>query len=65
VPGNVELDLAAAGRIEPLEKGNRVYQALNLESHQWWYRRTFEAAPGNPDEKAELVFDGLDYLGTV
>jgi beta-mannosidase len=65
VPGNVELDLAAAGRIEPLEKGNRVYQALNLESHQWWYRRTFEAAPGNPGEKAELVFDGLDCLGTV
>jgi beta-mannosidase len=65
VPGNVELDLIAAGRLEPLEKGNRVYQALGLESYQWWFRRTFQAASGNPGEKADLVFDGLDCLGTV
>ena len=65
VPGNVELDLVAAGRIEPLEKGDRVYQALKLESHQWWYRRSFKASPGAPGEKAELVFDGLDCLGTI
>ena len=30
VPGNVELDLVAAGKLEPLERGNRVYQALAL-----------------------------------
>ncbi|MDR3409344.1 MAG: glycoside hydrolase family 2 TIM barrel-domain containing protein [Formivibrio sp.] len=65
VPGNVELDLVAAGRMEPLEKGNRVYQALKLESHQWWYRRSFKAGATEPGERAELVFEGLDCLGTV
>ncbi|MGO8720193.1 MAG: glycoside hydrolase family 2 protein [Acidobacteriaceae bacterium] len=65
VPGNVEMDLVAAGGMEPLEKGNRVYQALDIESYQWWYRRTFSVEAAEPDEKAELVFDGLDCLGTV
>ena len=65
VPGNVELDMAAAGKIEPLEKGNRVLQALKLENHQWWYKRTFKAGHGEPGEKAELVFDGLDCIATV
>ena len=65
VPGNVELDMVAAGRLEPLERGNRVYQALGLESHQWWYRRSFEAGPGESGEKAELVFDGLDCIATI
>jgi beta-mannosidase len=57
--------MIAAGCLDPLEKGNRVYQALNLECYQWWYRRTFQSANGNPDQKAELVFDGLDCIGTV
>jgi beta-mannosidase len=65
VPGNVELDLVAAGRIEPLERGSRVYEALDLESHQWWFRRSFHADAARPGEKAELVFDGLDCLATV
>jgi beta-mannosidase len=65
VPGNVELDMAAAGKIEPLEKGNRVLQALKLEDHQWWYKRTFQAGHAEPGEKAELVFEGLDCIATV
>ena len=65
VPGNVELDMVAAGKIEPLEKGNRVLQALKLENHQWWYKRTFRAGHGEPGEKAELVFEGLDCVATV
>src|ERR1035438_5616180 len=65
VPGNVELDLVVAGKLEPLEKGNRVLQALKLENHQWWYERTFKAGQGEPGEKAELVFEGLDCVATV
>lgn len=65
VPGNVEIDLAAAGKIEPLEKGNRVLQALKLEDHQWWYKRKFLAAHGEPGEKPELVFEGLDCIATL
>jgi beta-mannosidase len=57
--------MVAAGLLEPLEKGNRVYQALNLEYYQWWYRRTFRASPVESGAKAELVFDGLDCLATV
>ncbi len=41
VPGNVELDLAAAGRLPRPEVGNRVYETRKLESYQWWYRREF------------------------
>ncbi|MEO6830189.1 MAG: sugar-binding domain-containing protein, partial [Acidobacteriaceae bacterium] len=65
VPGNVELDMVAAGKIEGLEKGNRVLQALKLENHQWWYKRTFKAGRGEPGERAELVFDGLDCVATI
>jgi beta-mannosidase len=64
-PGNVELDLASAGKIEPLEKGNRVLQTLKLEDHQWWYRRTFNPGQAVPGERAELVFEGLDCIATV
>lgn len=65
VPGNVEIDLAAAGKIEPLEKGDRVLQALKLENYQWWYTRKFQAGHAEKDEKAELVFEGLDCVATV
>ena len=65
VPGNVEIDMIAAGYLEPLEKGNRVYQALNLEYYQWWYRRTFQFTPKAPGARVDLVFDGLDCLGTI
>jgi beta-mannosidase len=65
VPGNVELDMVVAGKIEPLETGNRVLQALKLENYQWWYKRTFKAGHGEPDERAELVFEGLDCVATV
>ena len=65
VPGNVELDLVSAGKIEPLEKGIRVLEALKLENHQWWYRRTFNPGQAEPGERAELVFEGLDCIATV
>ena len=65
VPGNVEIDMAAAGKIGPLEIGDRVLQALKLEDYQWWYKRKFLAGHGGPGEKAELVFEGLDCIATV
>jgi len=65
VPGNVELDMIAAAHLEPLEKGDRVYQALGLESHQWWYRRSFDIKRIEAGTRAELVFDGLDCLATI
>lgn len=65
VPGNVELDLVAAGRLEAPERGNRIYALRKLENYQWWYRRDFATPDFQPGEKVELVFDGLDCLGTV
>ncbi len=65
VPGNVELDLVAAGCLEAPEKGNRIYELRKLENHQWWYRRDFPTPDVRPGERVELVFDGLDCLGTV
>jgi hypothetical protein len=41
VPGNVELDLVAAGHLEEPQKGNRIYELRRLEDYQWWYRRSF------------------------
>ncbi len=65
VPGNVELDLMAVCRLPDLYHGTNVHQALKLEANQWWYRRTFAAPVVPKGEKAELVFDGLDCVGTV
>jgi len=65
VPGNVELDMIAAGHLDSLEKGEHVYQALGLESYQWWYRRAFDVKQRVPVGRVELIFDGLDCLGTV
>ena len=65
VPGNVELDMIAAGKLEDPTIGLRARDLLKLEPYQWWYRRTFQTPKLDNGDKAELVFDGLDCLGTV
>ena len=66
VPGNVELDLMAAGQLPGnLEQGNRIYEAQRYEAHQWWYRREFAAPELKPGQRLFLTFAGLDTLGTV
>ena len=65
VPGNVELDMMAAGVIENPEKGNAVYALRAYETHEWWYRRTFAAPDAPAGHRAELVFEGLDCFGTI
>ena len=65
VPGNVELDLLAAGIIKNPETGNNVNDLRKYEAYQWWYSRTFDTPKLAPGERAEIVFEGLDCLGTV
>jgi beta-mannosidase len=65
VPGNVELDLLRAGRIEDPSVGDRIYRLRELETYRWWYRRGFAAPALARGERAELVFEGLDCLGAV
>lgn len=66
VPGNVELDLAAAGYLPaPLERGEHAYAAAAYELHGWWYEREFEFDTVPETDAAWLVFEGLDCLGSV
>ncbi|HUU36263.1 MAG TPA: hypothetical protein VMW48_19495, partial [Vicinamibacterales bacterium] len=65
VPGNVELDLVAAGRLEDPSTGNRIYALRELEANEWWYRRSFNGPVIDAGQCAELVFGGLDCLATI
>jgi beta-mannosidase len=65
VPGNVELDLMAAGVLPDIFVGNNVHETLKYERHEWWYRRDFEAPAAKVGERVMLVFEGLDCFGTV
>ena len=65
VPGNVELDLMAAGVLPDLVKANNIYLLREYEGYQWWYRRSFDAPATVPAERVELVFEGLDCIASV
>ena len=65
VPGCYELDLCAAGLLPDLFYANNQYAVRPWEGHQWLYARTFTLGAVPPDEKAVLVFDGLDTLCDV
>ena len=65
VPGNVELDLLAAGVIKNPETGNNIYDLRKYEAYQWWYFKTFDTPAYKKGERVELVFEGLDCIGTV
>lgn len=65
VPGNVELDLLAAGKIDDPMIGANVYKLRKFEGSQWLYSRTFTAPALEPGEKAELRFEGIDTLADV
>ncbi len=67
VPGNVELDLIRAGRLPgDLDHAHNIYLLRDWECHQWWYRRSFNLEAADlPAGRHELVFEGLDTLGTA
>jgi beta-mannosidase len=65
VPGNVELDLLASGKIRNPETGNNVNDLRKYEAYQWWYYRTFRTPVVKTGERVEIVFDGLDCFGSV
>jgi beta-mannosidase len=65
VPGNVELDLLASGKIKNPELGNNIYDLRKYEAYQWWYYRTFKTPGFTEGEKVEIVFDGLDCFATI
>ena len=65
VPGNVELDLMQAGVLPDLAHADNIYLLREVEGYQWWYRRSFATPALGPGERLELVFEGLDCIGTV
>lgn len=64
VPGNVEIDLEAAGAIDNPTIGTRVFGLRKYETYEWWYTRSFSARR-NDGWRVELVFEGLDCYGEV
>ncbi|MBK1877820.1 hypothetical protein JIN87_13160 [Pelagicoccus mobilis] len=66
VPGNVELDMIEAGLLPAdLDHSHNVYKLRELETHQWWYSRSFEVSENEWDDSTELVFEGIDTLASV
>lgn len=65
VPGNVELDMLAAGLISDPMIGNNVYALRQYEGHQWCYSRKFATPEIKEDEFVKLFFGGIDCLADI
>ena len=65
MPGNVELDLVRAGELPEPYVGSNIRGLRPLETHEWWYARTFQAPQAPAGTRWALVFEGLDTLATV
>ncbi len=65
VPGNVELDLLAAGMIENPEIGNNIYKLRPYEFCQWMYSRHFTAPSLADGQRLILDFEGIDCIADI
>ena len=65
VPGNVELDLLAAGLIEQPELGSNVYLLRKYEGYQWRYSRHFKSPDYTEEDDLSLHFGGIDCYAEV
>jgi beta-mannosidase len=64
VPGNLELDLQAAGLILDPFQGMNIAALTKYERAHVWYGRWFQAgAPG--DAESQLVFEGVDCIADI
>ena len=65
VPGNVELDLLAAGMIKDPEVGNNIYDLRPYEFCQWMYSKSFTAPETSKGQRIILDFEGIDCLADI
>ena len=65
VPGNVEMDLLAAGLIEDPELGNNINYLRKYEAYRWWYVREFDSPAVAKGERVDIIFGGIDCLATI
>ena len=64
VPGNVEIDLIAAGELPDLYHGANIFSARPLEFHAWTYETAFDVPAEGKGRRTELVFHGVDCIAT-
>lgn len=66
VPGDVHTALIAAGRIADPYYNTQELDCAWVEEREWWYRATFVGPEAlGPDERLQLVFEGLDTFATI
>jgi beta-mannosidase len=65
VPGNVELDLIAAGIAEDPYFGLNSLAYRKYEFYSWWFERDFTVPAGYEGKDIILRFDGLDTFARV
>ena len=65
VPGNVELDLLAAGLVENPETGSNVYLLRPYEGYQWRYSRRFVSPERSEEDEVFLRFGGIDCYAEI
>ncbi len=64
VPGSIQRDLMAAGRLPDLRQRLHLDDALQwVDASDWWYHTDL---PGiGPEQRAWIDFDGIDYMAAV
>ncbi|MDI4644092.1 glycoside hydrolase family 2 protein [Cohnella hashimotonis] len=65
VPGSVQTDLRAAGRMADPFVGLDSLHGEWVTQREWIYSKTVQIPDGWERERCELVFEGLDYAGSV
>ena len=65
VPGNVELDLQAAGLVRDPMLGANVWDMRPYEGYQWCYERRFPTPEHSQNQKVFLWFGGIDCLADI
>jgi beta-mannosidase len=65
VPGNVELDLTAAGVIPEPFYADNIRCLRPYETYEWWYRREFSVPAEAAGQPYDLACAGLDTLATI
>ena len=64
VPGDVRLDLLRANKISDPFYADNNESSQWIDSRDWWYERDVDLQL-EKDERAFLVFDGIDYQSAV
>ncbi len=64
VPGNLESDLIALGRMDDPCRGQSDIGARWVEDRDWWYRRPIPLTLSS-GERAHLVLHGVDYYSAT